>query len=45
MQNLDAEPLDALINVDGDIVDEVTDFTWAPISSQNRCRTDIASQT
>ena len=45
IQNLETGPLDASINVDGNNVDGVTDFTWATISSQNRHRTDIANQT
>ena len=45
VQNLGTKPLDASINVDGNIVDGDPDFTCAPIYSQNRCRTDIANQT
>ena len=30
VQNLGTGPLDASINVDGNIVDGVTDFTWVP---------------
>ena len=36
VQNLGTGPLNASINVNGNIVDWVTDFTSAPISSQNR---------
>ena len=43
VQNLGTGQLDASINVDGNIVDGVNDFTWAPISGQNRCRTHIAN--
>ena len=44
-QNLGTGPTDASINTDGNIVDGVTDSTWAPIFGQNRRRTDIANRT
>ena len=37
--------IDASINVDRNIVDEVTDFMQAAISGQNRHRAYIANQT
>ena len=44
IQNVGTGPLDASINVDGNIVDEVTDFMCAPISSKTRRRKDIANK-
>ena len=42
--NLGTGPLDASINVNGNIVDGVADFTWAPILNHNRRLTDILNQ-
>ena len=44
VQNRGTGLLYAAINVDGNIF-RFTEFTWAPISGQNRRRTDIANQT
>ena len=45
VQNLRTGSLEAPINVDGNIADRITDFTWVPFSDQNRRRTAIANQT
>ena len=45
IQNLGTGSLDASINVEGNIVDGVTDFTWALSLVNNRLRKNIANQT